>query len=104
MIAFICLFFPATLGVWFFEHLRKAPLSRRQWLYRYCANAMVVNGICFAVKRFLLDTGHLPFADITPSAGLNYLIMAIPTAIIAAFLQVVFEKHTAITVEEEKNA
>lgn len=108
MIAFICLFFPAVLGVWLFEHLQKATLRRRQWMYRYCANTIFINVICFAVKRFLLDTAAAPlsslYADATPSAALNYLIMAIPAAVIVAFLQVVFAKHATVTVEEQKDA
>ena len=104
MIAFICLFFPAVLGVWLFEHLRKAPLTRRELFYRYCSNTIFVNGICFMAKRFLLDTGCEAFADITPAAGLNYLIMAVPTALIFGFLQMVFSKCAAITVEEQEDA
>ena len=107
MIALICLFFPAVLGVWFFEHLQKTPLSRRQWVYRYCANVIFINCICFAAKRFLLDTAAAPFAslvtDVTPAAALNYLIMAVPATVIVAFLQVVFTKHATITAEEQKN-
>lgn len=41
--------------------------------------------------------------DVTPAAALNYLIMAVPAAVIVAFLQVVFTKHATITVEEQKN-
>ena len=108
MVAFICLFFPAVLAVGIFEHLRKGPLSRRKWLYRYCTDVALINGICFAVKRYLLDTAADPFAsavaDLTPSAALNYLIMAIPTAIILAVMQALAAKHVTVTVEEEKNA
>ena len=108
MIAFICLFFPAVLGVWFFEHLRKAPLSGKHWLYRYCANVLIINCICFAVKRFFLNTGFDSFcslyADTTPSAALNYLIMAIPSALIVPFVQVFFSKHATVTIEEREDA
>lgn len=105
MIAFICLFLPAVLAVWLYEHLRKTELSRKQWFYRYCANAVFINLACFAAKRFLLETGGDPFAslyaDATPAAALNYLIMAVPAAAVFAFLQVIFTKHATITVEEE---
>ena len=108
MIAFICLFFPAVIGVWFFEHLHKTPLSRRQWLYRYCACTILTNALCFAIKRFLLDTGFVPLSgvssDMTPSAGLNYLVMATPIAIIIGLLQAIFSKHATITIEEQEDA
>lgn len=108
MIAFICLFLPAVLCVWLFEHLRKISLCRKQWLYRYCADIIFINSVCFAIKRFLLETGAAPFcslyADTTPSAALNYLIMSIPTAVIFAYLQIILEKHAAITVEDQKDA
>lgn len=108
MIAFICLFLPAVLCVWLFEHLCKTSLCRKQWLYRYCADVIFINAVCFAIKRFLLDTDAAYFGsfytDATPSAGLNYLIMAVPTAIIFAFLQIVFVKHATLTVEEHEHA
>lgn len=108
MIAFICLFLPAVIGVWLFEHLQKTSLRPKQWLYRCCANILLINGICFAIKRFLLGTGGEPFcslyADTTPAAALNYLIMAIPAAVLAAFLQIVFAKHATVTVEEQEDA
>ena len=104
MIAFICLFFPAVLGVWFFEHLRKKALTRRELFYRYCGNTIFINAICFVAKRFLLDTGFEAFADITPAAGLNYLIMSVPTALVLGFLQVILSKHADITIEEQTDA
>ncbi len=108
MIALICLFFPAVLGVWLYERLNKTDLCRKQWLYRFCANTVFINCICFAAKNFLLDTASEPFytlyADATPTAALNYLIMAIPVGVIVVFLQVLSAKHTAITVEDEKDA
>ena len=111
MIAFICLFLPAVLGVAIYEHLKKAKLCRRQWLYRYCFNAVFINMICFAVKRFLLGTGGDAFTgisgDATPATAVNYLIMAIPTSAVLAFLQVLWGKHAKVTHEEnadEENA
>lgn len=108
MIAFICLFLPAVLGVWLYECLSKTNLCRKQWLYRLCANIIFINGICFAIKRFLLGTANAFFytlqADATPAAALNYLIMAIPAGVIVVFLQILFAKHASITVADEKDA
>lgn len=107
MIAFICLFFPAVLTAWLYEHLRRAELSRKQWLYRYCMNTLFINLACFAAKKLLLGTAGAPFVnlytDVTPVAALNYLIMAIPAAVILAFVQVLLSKHASITVEDDKH-
>ena len=107
MIALICLFFPAVLGVGMFERWQKTNLTRKQWLYRFCANALFINCICFCVKRFLLNTAAEPlytlYADVTPSAALNYMIIAVPTAALFAFLQVAFAKTAKITVEDDTN-
>ena len=105
MILFICLFLPAVLAVWLYEHLQKNELSKKQWFYRYCLNTVFINFVCFAVKRFLLGTAAQPFGggitDATPSEALNYLIMAIPTAVFFSFLQVLFTKHVSLSVEDE---
>ena len=107
MIAFICLFFPAVLTVWLYEHLRQTELSRKQWLYRYCINTLFVNLACFAAKRLLLGTADAPFVnlytDVTPAAALNYLGLAIPAAVVLAFVQVLLSKHANITVEDDKH-
>lgn len=108
MIAFICLFFPAVLGVAIYEHLRKQKLCRRQWFYRYCTNVVFINMICFAVKRFLLGTGGDAFTgvggDATPATAVNYLVMAIPVAVVLVFLQVLLGKHANVTLEDDANA
>ena len=107
MIAFICLFFPAVLSVGLFEHLKKEKLTRRGWVYRFCANTLVINGICFAVKRFVLHTGLQAFgslyADTTPSAALNYMVMAIPVALVLALLEILFSKYPIASVEVTRN-
>lgn len=104
MVAFMCLFFPAVLCVGLFEHLKKERCSPRGWLYRFCTSALFINGLCFLVKRFLLGTADAPFftlyADTTPIAALNYLVLAIPGMILFAFLQVLLSKHATVTVEE----
>lgn len=106
MIAFMLLFFPAVLATAIYEHLKKTPLGRKQWLYRYCGNVLFINLICFAAKQFLLDSADAPLytfgADITPHAAMNYLIMAIPTAVILSFLQTLLSKHTKVEIEEKE--
>ena len=108
MIAFICLFLPAVLAMGLFERIGKTKLNRRQWFYRYCTNTLLINLICFAAMGFWLNTADAPFytlyTDTTPAAALHYLIMAIPAAVILAFLQILLAKHTTITVEAQENA
>ena len=107
MIALICLFFPAILGVGIYEHLRKISLSAKGWLYRFCTNTVIINAVCFVVKRLFLHTADEPFytlyVDTTPTAALNYLIMAVPVALVLVFLQVVLAKHATVTVEEKND-
>ena len=76
MIAFICLFFPAVMGVWLFEHATKTKLEKRQLLYRYCFNVIVINFICFAIKTVseLLQTKALSTLTKTEKSAANILL------------------------------
>ncbi len=106
MIAFIVLFFPAVLATAIYEGLKKTSLGRKQWLYRYCANVLFINLFCFLVKLAVLGTADAPLytasMDITPHAAVNYLVMAIPAAVIFSFLQVLAKKHTKTEIEEKE--
>lgn len=104
MVKFICLFLPAVLSVWLYEHLNKTGLKGRKWGYFYAMDLIVINGLCFAAKRYLLHTATYPLTDGTsdmiPSAALNYLIMSIPLAVITALVQVFCFRHTALSIED----
>ena len=106
MIAMICLFFPAVLAMWIFEYVEKVDLSCKQWGYRYCANVMLINFICFMVKKLVLNSGAEVMwnlqTDMLPSVAANYLIMAVPVAAAAAVIQVLLYRHVEIEVEENK--
>lgn len=108
MIALICLFLPAVFALWLFEHIRKTALTRRQWFYRYCTNVLFINLATFAFRLFVLDKGYSPFGtlldDFSCVDGMHYLIVAVPVAIILAFLQILFSKHATVCVEEQKDA
>ena len=88
MITFICLFFPGILSVWLYEKVSAKQLTTKQWFYFYTTAVLFVNLFCFLVKRFLLGTGSMHmfnlYEDITPSAASNYMIMAIPAAMVWA--------------------
>lgn len=104
MIKFICLFFPALICVWLYEHLSKAELTHKRWAYRYGLDVLLINGIIFAVKQYLLKTGALPLADpsgdMLPAAACNYLLMAFSLAAALAVAQVFASRHTKLTIEE----
>lgn len=107
MIAFICLFFPAVITVWLYESAAGADLGLKKWLYRYCLSNLLVNLLCFGVKYLILNNAFEPFytlaADVSPAAAVHYLIMAIPAAVVLAFMQVLLAKHRKISVEDAKN-
>lgn len=105
MISVICLLFPAILCVWVYEKLAKHPLTRKNWLYLYALNVVLINAACFLVKKVVLHTADFPFGsfsvDLTPSAALNYLIMALPAGGALAFVEVLLSKNVKVTVEDE---
>ena len=107
MIAFMILFFPAVIATRIFETVKKTDLSRKQWLCRYCTNALLINLFCFLVKALVLRTAAAPlytlFADVTPSAAANYLIMAIPAAVALGFTQVFMSETVKVEVEEAED-
>lgn len=86
MIAFIVLFLPAILSVWIWEAVNKTALPRRNWVYVFALHTVLINFVCFAVKKWILHTADAPIfsfvADMTPSTACNYLIMALPLAVV----------------------
>lgn len=105
MIAFICLFFPAVVSVWIYDLLIKKQ-SKRQLIFRFCLNALIINGICFAVKSFLLSTGgellYSFYGDMTPNVAVRYLIMAFPVCLLLGLVEVFLTKNVKVTVTDEK--
>lgn len=105
MIAFICLFFPAVISVWIYELLIKKNLTKRQLVFRFCFNTVIINGVCFAAKAFLLSTGGQPlytlYTDTTPGVAVRYLIMALPVCIVLSLVQIFLTKNVKVTVNDE---
>lgn len=93
MIAFIVLFLPAILSVWIWEAVNKTALPRRNWVYVFALHNVLINFVCFAVKKWVLHTGDAVInsiaADMTPSVACNYLIMALPLAVVFPLVPVV---------------
>lgn len=109
MIGFIVLFLPAVLSLWIWESVCKTTLSKRKWIYLLSLNIVLINFVCFAVKKWLLHTAGDPLsslmADTTPSAAVNYLIMAIPTAVGLALIEKFFFHKVRLRVEgDDENA
>ena len=104
MIAFICLFFPAVLAVSLHEHLSQTDFPLKKWICLYAVNNMLINFACFLVKRVILGTAAQSFyhemGDILPVTGLNFLMMAIPTAILLGIAESYLFRHTHLTLEE----
>jgi Gpi18-like mannosyltransferase len=96
-------FFPAVASVWAFEALSKTKLTKKDWFYRYTWSAMLINGICFAIKKWILHTGAGALsgfaADMTPDVACNYLIMAIPLGLAIAVTAVFLSRHVQVAIE-----
>lgn len=108
MIALIVYFFPAIVSVWIFETLSKSTLTHRHWFCRFAWNTVLINGICFAVKKWVLNTADVVlssfYKDMTPAIAVNYLIMAIPLAVGIAIVQVFLHRHLRVQVEDAPSA
>lgn len=105
MLAFISLFLPAVFAVGVYEWTLKTKLSLRNTIYLYAVQNMAINAFCFAVKKFWFGTGDGPMvlgSDMTPSTALNYLILAVPMAMIVAFVCALVSKTVKVTKEDEK--
>ena len=103
MLTFIALFFPSVFAVFIFERISKKRLDAHNFFCLFAVNTLAINLVCITVKRFLLGTAFLPLTsgwDMTPGTMLNYLIIALPSAVCIAFLEVVFSHNVSVTVEE----
>ena len=103
MISLIVYFFPAVASVWFFERLSKTTLTGRNWFCRFAWNTVLINGICFAVKKWVLNTADVIlsslYQDMTPAIAINYLVMAVPLAVGIAIVQVFLSRHVRVQAE-----
>lgn len=107
MLGFICFFFPAVISVCVFEVLSRRNLRFKNLLYRFCANAIVINFICLLIKRFVLGTIGEPLVvsgDMPPSIALNYIVMAVPISVILVLAEIFLSKKVKFTVKEDENA
>ena len=99
MVAFIVLFFPAVLSLWIWEAAGKRTASRKKWVYLYVLNTIIINFGCFAIKKWLLHTGEYSLENMSPSAAVNYLIMAVSLAIVLALVEIFPYKQVRLSIE-----
>lgn len=104
MLAFIVLFLPAVLSLWIYEVLSKKEMPLKKLIYRYSINVVIINLLCFLIKCYVLSSGTSPLLfdgkQMLPVNAFNYLLLALPIAILIAFVESVVSKKTAISVEE----
>ena len=104
MLAFIALFFPSVVSTALYERINNCAMSRRSVLYYYAISNLFINLICLMVKKCLLHTASTSLyagTDMTPSAALNYMIIAIPMAIIFAFVAATTKKNFKLQKNDE---
>lgn len=104
MLTFICLFFPAVLFVWVFEGLSRKEVSRRKWVYLYSTGVIAVNLMCWLTRRFVFQTAHVTFANvqtgITFAEASEYMILALPFALVLGALAALLSKRVHIQIED----
>ena len=107
MVSFIALFAPAVIAVWIVEAICRKAFTRRQWLYHYCLGVILINGLCFAVKKWILHTADPVITglakDMSPSIACNYLIMAMGFAVVIALLLAFIRKHVGLILENNED-
>ena len=107
MIAFICLFFPAAASVWIFEALTKRDSGLKKTVFLFCVNALIINFLCFLMKKFLFGTADAPLYsqqyDMYPTVAVNYILCAAGIAVILAVIESLLVKNLKLSVDKEKD-
>lgn len=112
MFGFIALFFPAVLSVALVEHFSKRKLSIRGLIYCYVAANLFTNIVCILIKMGLFQvavTTQGLSANMAMQVAVDYLMFAIPAAILFSFIATLLGKSKNILVmksddeESEKN-
>lgn len=107
MLAFIVLYLPAVLFVWLYEKLSGENISLKKWVYLYALGNLCTNALCWLTMRFAFGTAHDVFYSIyegmLPVNACNYLLMAIPFALVLGALSALLGKKTSVSIEESGN-
>ena len=102
MTRFICMFFPALLALWIFEHLAKTDLSPKRTVYLYAFNVIVINVFVMLINRYVLRIEqHVAssLAEFSTPGTVCYLAVAVPFGALLALLQRFWQKFVQVTVE-----
>ena len=108
MITFIMLFFPAALSMWLYEHVTKTDLSVKRWVSLYAVHNLLINFVCLMLMRLVTDeAGEYIYnrdIDIPPYVATNYMIKAIPVAIVLGVVAVLLHKNVKVELESNEEA
>ena len=107
MIGIICYFFPAVVAIRLYEILTKDNLNLKQFVYRFCTNAIIINLVCIMAKKFASNTVNTPFmqpgGDFLPDTAFKYLLIAMATAVVVALVEALISRKLRIIIEEARN-
>ncbi len=106
MIGFICLFFPAVVSVGMVDAVTRRDFSLKQFIYRFCTNALIINLVCFLIKKFVLGAGKeylFVSGDAVPDVSIVYIGMALVAAIVLGLIESLLCKKVSVDLEVNKN-
>lgn len=95
MLLFVAVMLPAVISVFIYDSVSHGEIKPRQLIYVYSISNIFINSVCALIKRFVLGTAEVTLAagtDMTPSALLNYMVIAIPAAVIIGFIISLFKR------------
>lgn len=108
MITFIVLFFPAALSMWLYEHVTKTDLSVKRWVSLYAVHNLLINFICMMIMRRLTNQGNDYLfnlqTDIQPHVATDYMIKAIPVALVVGVAAILLHKTVKVELEVDEDA
>lgn len=103
MLLFISLFFPAVISVCICDRICGGHIAKRSCVYLYAVSNVAVNVICAVFKKFVFETADSELAlysgDMSPSIMLNYMVIAIPSAVIVGCVAALIHKGVKVTKE-----
>lgn len=105
MFGFIALFFPAVVSVALTDHMRRSKLSLRGLLYCYTTANLFINIVCILIKMGLFQvaiTADSLSANMTMQMSIDYLLFAIPAAVVFSFIATALENKTILVKKSDK--
>ena len=103
MILFLCCVLPSVVGLRIYEAFARCNLTLKQCIYRGSTYVLISNLLCFAVKKWILQTAANPLTvngDMSASTALNYLIIVLPIVAVMVVTDLLLSKKVKVSVEE----